>query len=44
LRERYFDHVHRLCGGRAFQTALDEGRAMSLTHAAQYALSETDHQ
>jgi hypothetical protein len=31
LRERYFDHVHRLCGGRAFQTALDEGRAMSLT-------------
>jgi non-specific serine/threonine protein kinase len=39
VRERYFDDARESCGGRAFQTALDEGRAMSLPQAAQYALS-----
>jgi hypothetical protein len=41
LRDRYFDDVRKACGERAFQAALSEGRAMSLTEAVQYALSET---
>jgi hypothetical protein len=41
LRARYLDGVGKACGERAFQAALSEGRAMSLTEAVQYALSET---
>ena len=43
LRDRYVDDVRRSCGGDAFQRALSEGRAMSVTRAVQYALAETCH-
>ena len=44
LRDRYFDAVRDSLGDEAFQAASSEGRAMSLTKAIQYALSETSHE
>jgi non-specific serine/threonine protein kinase len=41
FRDRYVDDVRKSCGERAFQNALSEGRAMSLTRAVEYALAET---
>ena len=38
-RDRYFDSVNDTLGDSAFQMALSEGRAMSLTRAVQYALA-----
>lgn len=38
LRDRHFDNVRQSCGERAFESALSEGRAMSLTRLVQYAL------
>jgi hypothetical protein len=39
-RDRYFAAVNDTLGNHAFQMALSEGRAMSLTQAVQYALAE----
>ena len=44
LRDRYFDAVKDSLGDEAFQVASSEGRAMSLTKAIEYALSETSHE
>jgi non-specific serine/threonine protein kinase len=41
VRDRYFAGARRSLGERAFHAALSEGRAMSLTQAVQYALTET---
>jgi non-specific serine/threonine protein kinase len=40
LRDRYFETAKASLGDAAFQGALTEGRAMALTQAIQYALSE----
>jgi hypothetical protein len=43
LRDRYFENAKTSLGDAAFQGALTEGRAMALTQAIQYALSEMPH-
>jgi hypothetical protein len=38
FRDLYFDRARESLGDSAFQTALSDGRAMSLTQAVEYAL------
>jgi hypothetical protein len=40
FRDRYFDRARESLGDSAFQTALSNGRAMSLTQAVEYALED----
>jgi hypothetical protein len=43
LRDRYFESAKASLGDAAFQAALSEGRAMALTQAILYALTEMPH-
>ncbi len=40
FRDSYFDRAKESLGDSAFQTALSDGRAMSLTQAVEYALED----